>query len=40
MTLPPPSTLKETVMALFNFRRKEDVLQSSGPATGSLEPFL
>jgi methylenetetrahydrofolate reductase (NADPH) len=29
-------TLKETVMALFNFRRKEDV----APATGSLEGFL
>jgi methylenetetrahydrofolate reductase (NADPH) len=36
MTLPPPSTLKETVMALFNFRRKEE----AAPATGSLEPFL
>jgi methylenetetrahydrofolate reductase (NADPH) len=36
MTLPPPSTLKETVMALFNFRRKEEAT----PATGTLEPFL
>jgi methylenetetrahydrofolate reductase (NADPH) len=38
MTLPPqkPATLKETVMALFNFRRKEDVT----PATGALEAFL
>jgi methylenetetrahydrofolate reductase (NADPH) len=32
----PPSTLKETVMALFNFRRKED----AAPATGALEAFL
>jgi methylenetetrahydrofolate reductase (NADPH) len=32
----PPATLKETVMALFNFRRKEDI----APATGSLESFL
>ena len=29
-------TLKETVMALFNFRRKEE----AAPATGSLEGFL
>jgi methylenetetrahydrofolate reductase (NADPH) len=29
-------TLKETVMALFNFRRKED----AAPATGALEGFL
>jgi len=29
-------TIKETVMALFNFRRKEEAV----PATGSLEPFL
>jgi len=29
-------SLKETVMALFNFRRKED----AAPATGALEPFL
>jgi methylenetetrahydrofolate reductase (NADPH) len=29
-------TLKETVMALFNFRRKED----TAPATGALEGFL
>jgi methylenetetrahydrofolate reductase (NADPH) len=36
MPLPPPSTLKETVMALFNFRRKEE----AAPATGSLEGFL
>lgn len=36
MTPPKPSTLKETVMALFNFRRKED----AAPATGGLEPFL
>jgi methylenetetrahydrofolate reductase (NADPH) len=38
MTLPPqkPATLKETVMALFNFRRKEDAT----PATGALEAFL
>jgi methylenetetrahydrofolate reductase (NADPH) len=36
MTPPKPSTLKETVMALFNFRRKEE----AAPATGSLETFL
>lgn len=36
MTPPKPSTLKETVMALFNFRRKEE----AAPATGSLEAFL
>ena len=29
-------TIKETVMALFNFRRKEE----AAPSTGSLEPFL
>jgi methylenetetrahydrofolate reductase (NADPH) len=29
-------TIKETVMALFNFRRKEEAT----PSTGSLEPFL
>ena len=36
MTPPKPSTLKETVMALFNFRRKEE----AAPATGGLEAFL
>eukprot|EP00611_Tribonema_gayanum_P002373 TRINITY_DN11746_c0_g1_i1.p1 TRINITY_DN11746_c0_g1~~TRINITY_DN11746_c0_g1_i1.p1 ORF type:complete len:336 (-),score=77.07 TRINITY_DN11746_c0_g1_i1:42-995(-) len=36
MTLPPPSKFKETVMALFNFRRKEE----AAPATGGLEAFL
>ena len=36
MTLPPPSTLKETVMALFNFRRKEDAARRRRP----LEAFL
>jgi methylenetetrahydrofolate reductase (NADPH) len=36
MTPPKPSTLKETVMALFNFRRKEE----AAPTTGSLEAFL
>jgi methylenetetrahydrofolate reductase (NADPH) len=36
MTPPKPSTLKETVMALFNFRRKEE----AAPATGSMEAFL
>jgi methylenetetrahydrofolate reductase (NADPH) len=36
MTPPKPSTLKETVMALFNFRRKEE----AAPTTGGLEPFL
>ena len=35
MTLSPTSTLKETVMALFNFRRKEDA-----PAARPLEAFL
>ena len=34
--MPQPPTLKETVMALFNFRRKEE----AAPATGSLEGFL
>jgi methylenetetrahydrofolate reductase (NADPH) len=29
-------TIKETVMALFNFRRKEE----AAPSTGALEPFL
>ena len=37
MTLPKPSTLKETVMALFNFRRKEEV---AAPAGNALEAFL
>jgi methylenetetrahydrofolate reductase (NADPH) len=36
MTPPKPSTLKETVMALFNFRRKEE----AAPTTGSVEAFL
>jgi len=36
MTPPKPSTLKETVMALFNFRRKEE----AAPSTGGLEAFL
>jgi methylenetetrahydrofolate reductase (NADPH) len=37
MTLPTPSTLKETVMALFNFRRKEE---AAAPAGDALEAFL
>jgi methylenetetrahydrofolate reductase (NADPH) len=37
MTLPTPSTLKETVMALFNFRRKEE---PAAPAGDALEAFL
>ncbi len=36
MTPPKPATLKETVMALFNFRRKEE----AAPATGAVEAFL
>jgi methylenetetrahydrofolate reductase (NADPH) len=36
MTPPKPFPLKETVMALFNFRRKEE----AAPATGALEAFL
>jgi methylenetetrahydrofolate reductase (NADPH) len=36
MTPPKPSTLKETVMALFNFRRKEE----AAPATGARDAFL
>lgn len=37
MTLPKPSTLKETVMALFNFRRKEE---AAAPVGDALEAFL
>ena len=36
MTPPKPATLKETVMALFNFRRKEE----AAPATGAVEALL
>ncbi len=39
MTLPPPSTLKETVMALFNFRRKEDATPAGQPLEGFLKGY-
>jgi methylenetetrahydrofolate reductase (NADPH) len=42
MTLPPssPSTLKETVMALFNFRRKDETTTDTAKTGAPLEAFL
>ena len=39
-TLPAPPSLKETVMALFNFRRKDDAPAAGHPSGQQLEAFL